>query len=523
MSVSSQATVREPLPDGNHHDHPTGLHPGPIVAVTTAAGPGFVVLNSGSSTLTELSGFNGTTFSSVRTLNAGGFNPVAVVTVSLDIPGVTFGLTDLIVADADTDEDVNPATGEDTGNLTLLVGDDTGFADDQTFTDPGIPNPSDVALSAVDDGVFYATTDGVEQAFRFQIDVTPPAPVSTIQPVAGGSPVAFAPAVVPGNGVALVATVPNSNDNLPAAFPQAAPNNIAGIAEGLLTSVSGTAINGSALVGGEAGSNGTGLDRALSLIVSADGGKGTSNDAWQRLIDTLEEANDNWAGALLGQSSRALLASRETLQGVNQVSAALVNSVGQRLSLDQLNFSDLQWREIGVQMWEIGAGSVHTTWNGSALAEMAERYLASVEEFISPWVPTEEPGTMSETLPMLAGACHTWQGIGAALPALGASELPLQDTVDAVSRSLLETFRLAPSSPAAPRPRPESRPIFLAGETESQFPLPLVESTTRRDWLLDSASREEQPSVWLMLAAVAALPLYAPLCVADEEDRSRLK
>ncbi len=168
--------------------------PGQIVAVNTANGTGFVVLNSGSSTLTELSGFNGTSFTTTRTINAGGLNPVAVVAVNLDIPGLTFGLTDLIIADANTDDVFNPATGDDTGNLALLVGDDTGFTDAETFTDPEMPNPSAVALSAVNgDSVFYATTEGVEHAFRFEIT----SPVAQQTPVEG-SPGALAPVLTPG-------------------------------------------------------------------------------------------------------------------------------------------------------------------------------------------------------------------------------------------------------------------------------------------------------------------------------------
>ncbi len=416
----------------------TGPRPGQIVAVTTATGSGFVVVNTGGSTLTELSDFTGGQFSTDRNIDAGGFNPVALVAVDLDLPGALPGLTDLIVADANTGDLFTPATGSDTGNLTLLVGDDTGFSVEETFTDPNMPNPSAVALSAVDEGVFYATTDGVEQAFRFQIDLAPPQTVSTFQPVEGSSPVAFAPAVVPVSAFGPPTVVPVTN--------------LAEIAEVLTGSASDGGMLGSALIGGEAGSNPLGIERSLSLFVSADGGKGTTNDAWRRLLDDLDEAHETWAGNVVQQSAEAWRGFQESVLDVDSGRGALVSNTGHLLGVNELNLPDLQWRadRQSAPGSRRGFGPIHLECHGSRRNGRTLPGFRAGDGFTL--APRREGWTPDRGSAPAGGARATWQGIGAALPALGASELPLQDTVDAVSRSLLETFRLAPSSPAAPRP-----------------------------------------------------------------------
>ena len=127
---------------------------------------------------------------------------------------------------------------------------------------------------------------------------------------------------------------------------------------------------------------------------------------------------------------------------------------------------------------------------------------------------------MNESLPMLEGLRSTWQGVGTVLPTAvptEARELPLQDRVEAVSRSLLDAIKFAPTQ--AP-PKPEPRPVWLAGEGSS-LPVALQGELTERcrDWVFDASVPDERNPLWLMLAAVAAFPLYGPLCLPLDEER----
>ena len=405
----------------------TGSRPGQIVAVTTATGPGFVVLNTGSSTLTELSGFNGTQFTTVRTINAGGLNPVAVVAVNLDIPGVTAGLTDLIVADANTDDQFNPATGADTGNLALLVGDDTGFDDAETFTDPGMPNPSAVALSAVDgNDVFYATTDGVEHAFRFQINLgaetpggsTPP-PVSTLQPVEGASPVAFAPAVVPGNYIEIVSD----------------------------QSAAATILDTPAPPSGE----GSPLN-ALNTDASPDRARhrrGRHRPEQRRLAApprrpgrsprNLGRRTGPGVRRCLGRLPRHASGSRSGGGGPGRATPV------RRSAWTTWSLPDIQWRRSAIRCGRSARAPSRRPGPPRLCRRWATATWPPCRKRSSPGCRPSRHRWPAEGLPVLEGASPTWQGIGDLLPTVEASDLPLQDTVDAVSRSLLGAIGVSPT------------------------------------------------------------------------------
>ena len=467
----------------------TGPRPGQILAVSTANGPAFVVLNTGSNTLTELTGFNGTQFTAEQTIDAGGFNPVAVVAFT---PNGT-DLTDLIVADANFDDQFTPETDASTGNLALLQADETGFEDIDTFSDPGMPNPSAVALSAVNgDTVFYATTEGVEHAFRFELTS------GTQQTPLESAPGASAPVLTP----SVLAAVPPVQTTIASEEAFGFPTDqLLHLPGGLLLGENA----GGALA---APGKGPSILGSFDLLAFAEGGKGDSSDAWRRFVEDWEQARNTWAAGIQQSASDGWILAANTVRDATDETEALVGSMLRFTGTDSLALPDLQWRAIGKQMWQVSYGSVETTWTGTALAEMHDRFQLAFQEAMSPWMPAETPVLTNEGLPMLNGLRSTWQGLGTLLPGEGGN-LPLQDTVEAVSRSLLDAIK----SPTQVPPKPEPRPVWFAGEGSSlPFALQGEMTDTRRDWLFEAGIPEEKRnSLWLMLAAVAALPLSGPL------------
>lgn len=127
-----------------------GPNPASLVAVLTAAGPGFVTLNAGANTFSVLTNFSASGFTVTSTFNTGGTTPVGGVANDFNADG----LTDLLIAN------------NSDGQISLFLGSEDGFDLARIFTDARVPNPSALALSALDSSSgFWVTTDGVEQAF----------------------------------------------------------------------------------------------------------------------------------------------------------------------------------------------------------------------------------------------------------------------------------------------------------------------------------------------------------------------
>ena len=162
---------------------------------TPGQGPQILTVNRGSNDVTVISDFNSNT-PVVQSFPTGGIDPVAAFGV--DVAGN--GLESLVVANS----------GD--GLFTLLGGAD-GLEVEATLSNPALPQPSALALAAVNDDevAFYATTDGLEAAFalafilpgrstrsRRRLDRRPPFAAARHQPVPateGARPVAAA--VVP--------------------------------------------------------------------------------------------------------------------------------------------------------------------------------------------------------------------------------------------------------------------------------------------------------------------------------------
>ena len=338
----------------------TGAQPGAIVAIRTAQGTALVVLNTGGSTLTELSGFNGAGFTTVETIKAGGFNPVAIIAFDVNADG----FTDLLVANNNTDDNLN-ADGTTTGNIVLLeAGGDGSFDEVEAFTDPEVPNPSAIALSALHSDEFYATSDGVERAVPFFIDLaSPPAVVSTPLVPVPNEPVGFEPIV-------LTSTAPQQFS-----LPLPLQETSASAAEDRPSLPQTVTFSGQ--------------DKTLTnfdLLLTAEGGKGEGDGLLQRWTAAVEEAQRTW---LAGMGESAAAGWQMIVVNVQDVEAsvgAIVRNTAAALDLDGLEAPDLHWREMGRQMVEVAVGSVRASWE-AAFVDGPVRVLASLEEADTPLLP----------------------------------------------------------------------------------------------------------------------------------------
>ena len=158
----------------------------------------------------------------------------------------------------------------------------------ETFTDPDMPNPSAVALSAVNGAsVFYATTDGVEHAFRFEIG-TPVAQQTPLEAAPGVS----VPLLTPGNALATEA----AGEALISPETLINPDLLFLPRTELL---SAEASNGAEPAGlfQQASTLGS-----FDLLAFAEGGKGESSDLGQRLAQGWQDAQNTW-GTSLQQSA----------------------------------------------------------------------------------------------------------------------------------------------------------------------------------------------------------------------------
>jgi hypothetical protein len=152
-----------------------GTTPGPIVSITSPGGTRFATSNFGSNTVTVF-GFNPSNdqLQTLQTIDSGGTEPVALLTGDFNRDGNP----ELLVADHGDHGD---------GVFEVLQGESTGlFVAGQPFTVPGVTNPTDLARSAVTDGLFYASTADEEIAFAFTLPFAPiPVPGGPIGPPLG--------------------------------------------------------------------------------------------------------------------------------------------------------------------------------------------------------------------------------------------------------------------------------------------------------------------------------------------------
>ena len=140
--------------DGFFNDvHPptynTGTDPGPLFVGNFTGQPGqldLVTVNAGSNDLTLVTNINGGDFAA-QSIPSGGVQPVAAVIGEFGGAG---GGEDLLVAN-----NVD-------GHLALFEGGTSGLELAQTFEEPGLPNPT--ALAVTEDGSIFADNEGAEAA-----------------------------------------------------------------------------------------------------------------------------------------------------------------------------------------------------------------------------------------------------------------------------------------------------------------------------------------------------------------------
>ena len=131
--------------------NPRVISLGPALAPCTLSAPAWWSSTPGRTTVTLISDFMDTS-PLMRTFGSGGLDPVAAIVFRSDN-----GFDNLIVA--------NNGDGGD-GTFALLEGGPDGLNLTATETEPGVPNPTDLAFLAFTGGQvqFYAATEGSETA-----------------------------------------------------------------------------------------------------------------------------------------------------------------------------------------------------------------------------------------------------------------------------------------------------------------------------------------------------------------------
>jgi hypothetical protein len=506
-----------------------GTRPGAIVAVTMSQGTGFAVLDRGSRQVSLLTSFDPTHDNfTTAAFDTGGFDPTSVFVV--DVNGN--GLSDLVIANNNTEDVLDPLTGDTTGDLALLV--DTGGSFDLqgVIEDPDMPNPSALALSAVSNNSFYATTDGVEKAFEFSFadfalpSSTQLAPVGNSTAVA---PIPFVSAPVQESASASsLEAVPN--DLLPT---------VAANEPGQSPVIELASLNGGkpSSVGQDSALERSGAQSAelavgaIDLLALAEGGKGDTEDYWQRIVLAWQEAQNTW-GASVQQSaadawSLKIAVASDTVGSAQDLVGPLLHLTG----MDNLDTPGLQWRMIGRQMWQVSYGSVEAVWTGRALAETRDRIQAALHEALSPWLSAENPAMANERLPLLEGVSSIWQGIGTILPSAvqtHVSDVPLQDTAEAVSHILLGSLCEPAPGSLEPVPQPaggvsEGSPAE-SGAGNRAVPAALVFESAPLAWAVEQASATaggDWNEFWRSVVAAGAFSALGLLTPPEPEDEER--
>jgi hypothetical protein len=426
----------------------------------------FAILNTGSGSVSVLD-FSAAAdiFQTVATLDTGGTDPTAMLVTDFNHDG----LSDLVVAN----------TGD--GKVDVFLGAVDGPQLNDVFTDPDMPHPSAVALSAVQgDTVFYATTEGLERAFRFELPGATP-PVAQPQPVTG-SPVSFAPVLLAGN--------PSTTTEKPGDLP---PTDL------LLVKSEDN------LLGQTVGQDSTLLVQAPStlgavdLLAVAEGGKGQSSDLWTRMGTAWQEARATWIASLDQSASTAWSVASDAVADVTGGAEGLARPFLSIVGLDHLELPDLHWRDIGTQLVQCVSGAMEGTWNRTAAAEMEQPFSAALDEAFTPWLPISPRLDLSEA-PALRGVRDAVDDLGTLLPSV---PLPWNGTE-------------GPRQEMSPAPGAVSA-VFAAGEVVAPAesipaalaPPPLADDSPGGALLADCQG-EERGAFWLALVGLAIAPVQLP-------------
>src|SRR5690349_4809048 len=123
-----------------------------MIGCSLAVNGGFVTVNFGTDNITFLAGLHDGTFHTVNTFGSGGVHPSTALAVDANGDG----FLDLL------------AGNNGDGTLALFLGEAGGFESPRVF-DTDL-NPSALALSSTTNRLFYATSDGIEQAVPFSLD-----------------------------------------------------------------------------------------------------------------------------------------------------------------------------------------------------------------------------------------------------------------------------------------------------------------------------------------------------------------
>ncbi len=163
-SVSNSVWLLQGLGNGFFNDQspmifPVGTNPSAVFAgrFTTGLGQDLVTVNSGSNSVTLISGL-GSASPRMQTISSDGNDPTAAFAVNL----TGNGLEGLVVAN----------NGD--GNIALFEPGENGLALSSVLSSSGLPNPSGLALASFNgaDLEFYATTEGEASAslLGFQLE-----------------------------------------------------------------------------------------------------------------------------------------------------------------------------------------------------------------------------------------------------------------------------------------------------------------------------------------------------------------
>jgi hypothetical protein len=257
---------------------------------------------------------------------------------------------------------------------------------------------------------------------------------------------------------------------------------------------------------------------SFDLLAFAEGGKGDSSDSWQRLVEGWQEAQNTWGASIQQSAADGWSLASNIVHDATESAEALVSPMLRFTGTDSLSLTDMQWRMIGRQMWQVSYGAVESSWTGTALAEMRDRFQAAFLDALAPWLPALPDVTPVDRLPVLEGGQDALHGLTemlrSAAPPMN-SEKPWQQTVDTVSRSLLEAPGVVPvrqEPPQAPA-RKKRDPVLLAQAVEDELstitaamPLPPLDRDGNVGAVLfDTAYREEREVFWLALAAFGLL------------------
>jgi len=389
-----------------------GANPGALIEIITPTGPGLVVLNTGSRTLTELTNFSNNQFQSVRTFDTGGFNPVAILARDFNHDGYS----DLLVANSNRDSLPEPGRAA-IGNIVLLVGGSDGFEVEEVFEDPEMPHPSALALSSLHaDSEFYATTEGVERAFPFFLRLPaaePQAETTQLMPVPG-SDVGFVPLLAP-----HAMELPTGPEQLPPQLPGASAQ---------LPSAGKPAVP-------DFGGQDAEVLGNLELLQSVVGPKGSDDDWLVRLRAAIQEARVTWVPALVDNAAATWEAFVSAGEDLLQDLGLQAETTLQALGLDHLELPEIPLRQVGTSVVECLTGAAQSTWLALAPSQPTSQLQAAFKAMLplADETPTLLGGSAIETSRELL------QGLGevlrSAVAPLSESGSLWADTADAVAPS----------------------------------------------------------------------------------------